>query len=119
MKSPNIRKHTIVVVGFDDNCTEDDLVDTLVDQNYFLKAFFATNKVNDHLKLLDIKPLRRDPELFQAILKVSKQLRLLLERKNDRLIVGITSCKVYDRLDRQFVKRCAHCQRYGHFQDAL
>ena len=81
MKSPNIRKHTIVVVGFDDNCTEDDLVDTLVDQNYFLKAFFATNKVNDHLKLLDIKPLRRDPELFQAILKVSKQLRLLLERK--------------------------------------
>ena len=74
------------------------------------------NQKKDHLRLLDIKPLRRDPELFQAIFKISKQLRLLLERKNDRLIIGITSCKVYDRPDRLFVKRCAHCQRYGHFQ---
>ena len=80
LKSPNNCKHTIVVVGFD-ICSEDDIVDTLVNQNYFLKTFFAMNQKKDHLRLLDIKPLRRDPELFQAIFKISKQLRRFLREK--------------------------------------
>ena len=76
------------------------------------KAFFADENTDDHMQYLDTKPLRNNSDLFQATFKVSKQLRLLLKRNSDRLIVGIISCKVYDRV---FVKRCALCQDYGQY----
>ena len=56
--------------------------------------------------------VRNDSERFQALFRISKELRQILHGHNDRLIVGVISCRVYNRL---FVKRCAICQRYGHF----
>ena len=105
-------KYTVAVVGFDDAECGAGIIHTLIDQNYALKAFFADENTDDHMQYLDTKPLRNNSDLFQATFKVSKQLRLLLKRNSDRLIVGIISCKVYDRV---FVKRCALCQDYGHY----
>ena len=105
-------KFSVAVVGFDDDSWGASIVDTLVEQNYFLKAFFATENVEDHIKYVDTKPLRNNDELFQATLKVSKKLRLQLKKRGDRVIVGIISCKLFDRV---FLKRCACCQEYGHF----
>ena len=105
-------KFTVVVVGFDDDSSGSSVVDTLIEQNYFLKAFFATENVEDHIKYVDTKPLRNNIDLFQATLKVSKKLRIQLKKCGDRLIVGIISCKLFDRV---FLKRCACCQEYGHF----
>ena len=111
-KSPDIRKCSVGIVGFDDNCTGSDLIDALIEQNFFLKAFFSANSSDAHIKYYGTKPLKKDAERFQADFRISRQLRQLLQRHNDRVIVGILSCKVYDRT---FVKRCALCQKYGHF----
>ena len=98
-------KYTIAVVGFDDDNLGNNIVNTLVDQSYFLNAFFANERIDDHIKYIDA-------EVFQATFKVSKDIRKILKNHGDRVIVGITSCKVYDRV---FPKRCATCQNYGHF----
>ena len=112
IKSTNNCKYTIAVVGFADGECSDGIIQTLIDQNYALKCFFADENIEDHMQYLDTKPLRNNSELFQATFRISKQLRLLMKRNQDRLIVGIISCKVYDRV---FVKRCALCQDYGHY----
>ena len=112
IKSPDKHRETIAVVGFDDSYEEVQLVAALVDQNFFLKAFASAYKLSEHLKYVDTKPLRNDCERFQAVFRVSKELRQILHAHNDRLIVGVISCRVYNRV---FVKRCAICQRYGHF----
>ena len=105
-------KYTIAVVGFDNNYCGNDIVSTLIDQSFFLKAFFSIEKVDEHIKYVDTQPLRNNADLFQSTFKVSKDIRQLLKKHGDRLIVGIVSCKVYDIV---FVKRCAICQNYGDF----
>ena len=112
LKSPDIRKCSVGVVGFDDNWSSSDLIDALIEQNFFMKAFFSVNSIDDHMKYFGTKPLKKDSERFQAEFRISRQLRQLIFKHNDRLIVGILSCKVYDRT---FVKRCALCQKFGHF----
>ena len=94
-----------------DNCKYT-IVKILTEQNYFLRAYFADENLNDHIKFIDTKPLRNNSELFQATFKISKQLRQHLTKHGDRLIIGIISCKVYDRV---YVKRCANCQHFGHY----
>ena len=112
VKSPNKRKDTIAIVGFDDNYEEGELKSCLVDQNFFLKAFAAVHDLSVHMTYVDTKPLRNDSERFQATYRISKDLRNVIKRHNDRLIIGVISCRVYDRV---FVKRCAICQEFGHF----
>ena len=112
VKSPDKRRDTIAVVGLDDNYDDMELMNCLVDQNFFLKAFAALHNLSDHIKYVDTKPLRNDSERFQATFRISKELRQVLKQHNDRLIVGVISCRVYNRM---FVKRCAICQRFGHF----
>ena len=111
-KSSDNCKLTVAVVGFDDDSAKEGIIETLIDHNYYLKAFFSTENVTDHIKYIDTKPLRKDAYSFQATFKVSKQLRILLKNHGDRLIVGIISCKLWDRV---FAKRCAICQEHGHY----
>ena len=112
VKSPDKCRQTIAVVGLDDNYEGEELLQSLVEQNYYLNAFASTSEISQHLRFVDTKPLRNDSERFQAVFRISKELRQILHRHNDRLIVGVISCRVYNRL---FVKRCSICQRYGHF----
>ena len=112
VKSPDKRRETIALVGFDDDYGEEELVAALVDQNHFVKAFASTCNLSEHLKYVDTTPLRNDPERFQAVFRITKKLRQIIHGHNDRLIVGVISCRVYNRA---FVKRCAICQRFGHF----
>ena len=53
-----------------------------------------------------------DASDVEATFRVSRELRQVLVRHNDRLIIGVISCRVYNRV---FIKRCAICQRFGHF----
>ena len=114
IKNSDIRKCSVRVAGLHDNYSGSDLISAMIDQNFFLKAFFETNEIESHIKHYGTKPFRKDPNRYQATFRISKQLRHLLNKHNDRLIVGIISCKIYDRA---FVKRCFKCQRFGHFSD--
>ena len=64
------------------------------------------------MKIHSIKPTRNNGEKFQEFASVSQVLRVGFRRGNDKLTIGVTSCKVYDRTQ---TKRCNNCQKFGHF----
>lgn len=113
VKTPNEFKPTVAIVGFDDEgLSKEELTHSVIAQNHFLQAFFSTVEILDHITFLNIKPLKNNSEMFQATYKVSKELRSLLKKHGDRVIVGVTSCKIFDRF---YLKRCALCQKFGHY----
>ena len=114
VKAPPNLQPVIAVVGFDKECSDNELIDALVNQNHYISDFFSLNKCsfNDHINHLVTKPLKNDPESAQAIFRVSSSLRKLLTNFNDKVTIGSTCCKVYDRRN---VKRCNNCFKFGHF----
>ena len=63
--------------------------------------------------VLTCKPQQRDSEKQQATVRVSNNIRKIIELQGNRLYVGASSCKVYDHF---YVKRCNHCQKYNHYR---
>ena len=80
-------------------------------QNEFLKKFTVNNDIAEHMKIHVIKPLWNKQTVFQAVASVSSILRDGLRSNNDKVVIGLTSCKVYDKKQ---VKRCYNCQDFGH-----
>ena len=70
------------------------------------------NDLDEHLKVHRVKPTRNNEEKFQAFASVSQMLREGFRKARDKLIIGVTSCKIYDRTQ---TKRCNNCQKFGHF----
>ena len=103
----NLNK-SIVVAGFNKNYTDDNIVDTLVDHNGFISSFIAlkSSTADNHIVAITVKPLKKDPDLCQVILKVSSGLRELIAKHGDKLRVGMKRCPVYER---HFEKRCFGC----------
>ena len=119
LKSVGNMKKTIVVAGFNENYREGNIVDTLVRHNAFISDFMALktingekSKVDNHISLVNVKPLKNNATLFQVVLRVTSDIRKLILRNGDKLRVGMIRCPVYDRF---FAKRCFGCQQYGHF----
>ena len=105
---------TIAVVGFSPSYDSSNILNVILKQNGFVRDFISLkgNGIHDnHIKLLNVKPLKNNPNLSQAVFKVSASLRNALKTRNDKLLVGIRSVMVYERF---YVKRCFGCQKYGH-----
>ena len=110
----NFLNHSVAVVGFNPTYNSSNILDVILKQNDFVRDFIklkGNGKNENHIKLLHVKPLKNNPNLSQAVFKVSASLRSLLKTKHDKLLVGIRSVVVYERF---FVKRCFGCQKYGH-----
>ena len=50
--------------------------------------------------------------MYQVFASVSETLRKGLKNYHDKIVIGLTNCKIYDRYH---VKRCNNCQGYGHY----
>ena len=113
-KAPPPLRPVVTVVGFDNECTSDDLLDALVDQNHFVEDFLTLNncKLADHVSCISTKPLKNNRELSQALFRISPTFRQLLKKFYDKVIIGSMRCKIYDRHN---VKRCNNCYDFGHF----
>ena len=112
MSSPNIKQKSITIVGLPYEYTKDEVLKCIVTQNGFINQFATLNKIEDHIKIHVIKPLRNKPNTFQVFASVSPVLREGILHHKDKLIIGIVSCKIYDR---QQLHRCNNCQHFGHF----
>ena len=75
-------------------------------------SFRQKNEINEHIKVFAVKPLRGKQDIFQAFARVSKVVRQGFKTFNDKVAVGLSTCKVYDQYH---VKRCNNCQEFGHF----
>ena len=110
MSTPKVKKCSITIVGLTREYSEQE-VKHLFLQNSLIKKFSESNDINDHLEVHSIKPLQNNQNRFQVFATVSQVLREGINKANDKLVMGISSCKVYDR--RQ-IRRCFNCQKFGH-----
>jgi hypothetical protein len=111
-KTPSAKTQTISIVGLHKESNPEEVVDMLVKQNEFVRRFTAVNNINDHFKVLAIRPTKNNQNVFQVFAAVSGILRDGIKQFRDKVTLGLTSCKVYDRYN---VKRCNRCQHYGHY----
>ena len=111
MNSPKVKRNPITIVGLGREYTSDE-TNKLILQNELIRKFAVANNMGDHFKIHSIKPLKNNPEKFQVFATVTQILREGITKLNDKLIMGVNSCKVYDRKN---TKRCNNCQMFGHF----
>ena len=105
----------ITVVGLQREYTKEDVISMVKKQNPGINSLFeaiTTSPQDQTMSVLAIKPLKNNPEIFKAIIRVSNVIRSVISKQGDRLFIGFqSSCKVYDHF---FVLRCFKCQEYNH-----
>ena len=112
MKTPKENRPVVSIVGLSKSYEKEEVVDLLQKQNFFLSQFSEQNEINEHIKVFSVKPLRGKQDVFQAFARVSKVVRQGFKTFNDKVLVGISNCKIYDQYH---VKRCNNCQEFWHF----
>jgi len=112
------RVPTITVVGLNRNYSNDELSRMIKNQNDGIAALFAGGDTNPEDLFMDIRkisPLKNNPHIYKAYIRVSNAIRAVIGKQGMRLFIGAqTTCKVYDHV---FVLRCYQCQDYGHHSD--
>ena len=109
-KSPHITIVDIIQTGSEE-LTKENILVQICSQNPKLAALIESG---NEFKVLFIKK-NSQTKKFSAAVRVSCDIRRAIKSDRDRIYVGISSCRVYDRF---YVKRCNNCQQFGHFKDS-
>ena len=112
INSPNSKQISITLVGLPKSYEHEEIMRMLSMQNEFIKMFNIQNDITQHMKIHVVKPCRNNPSVYQVFASVSSVFRDGLKNNKDKVIIGVTMCRVYER---QSAKRCNNCQLYGHF----
>ena len=112
MTTPKAKENSITIVGMSREYSAEEVKNLIKQQNVLIKRFAEANNLDEHLKVHSVKPTRNNGEKFQVFASVSQTLREGFKKGRDKLIIGVTSCKIYDRTQ---TKRCNICQKFGHF----
>ena len=108
--TPAARQPTIRVTGMDEKYNADTVFNNARDLN----SEKGIKIDADNFKVLRIHPHAKNPNLFQAIVRVSNDIRTAIQNAGDKLHIGLSVCKIFDHFH---IKRCNRCQGYNHFQD--
>ena len=114
MSAPAEKRPSITIFGLKKEYEKEEIVQMLVLQNGFIKGFADTNNINEHIEIFAVRPLKNNPDCFQAFVNVSKTLREGFYLYKNKVTIGPVSCKIYDRFH---VKRCNNCQTFGHYMN--
>ena len=106
------KRSSITIVGFPKDYTKEEVVQLLVLQNGFVKGFASQNNIDDHIEIHSVRPLKNKENCYQAFASVSPTLREGFRHFKNKVTIGFSSCRVYDRYH---VKRCNICQHFGHY----
>ena len=102
----------ISITGIQDEVTKSNLVSLVCKQNP--KISMLVNNGED-FNVLFVKSSKGNNSEYVAVARVSPKIRDAIRTERNRIFLGITSCRIYDRFH---VKRCNNCQEYGHFKDS-
>ena len=58
MSAPKTKQQSITIVGLPKNYSKDEAMRCIITQNEFIKKFSVLNKIDDHINIHAIKPLR-------------------------------------------------------------
>ena len=106
------KRSSITIVGFPREYKKEEIVQLLVLQNGFIKGFANQNKIEEHIEIFSVRPLKNKENCYQAFASVSPTLREGFKHFKNKVTIGFTNCKVYDRYH---VRRCNICQHFGHY----
>ena len=112
ISTPKPKLPTVSIPFIVGDYTKDDLVTALQNQNEGNGMLFN----HDNAEVIFISPMKHqdsDESLYQAVIRVSEDLRQQIKANGDRVFIGSTSCPVYDRF---YIKRCNRCQGFHHYQ---
>ena len=113
MNTPKAKEHSIAIVGMSREYSIEEIKKLIIQQNTLIKRFTEANNLDEHLKIHSVKPTRNNGNKYQLFASVSQIFREGLKKAKDKLIIGVTSCKIYERTQ---TKRCNNCQKFGHFK---
>ena len=108
INTPKPRLPTISVPFIHGKYGNEELLDVLRAQNE--DRGILLNR--DNAQVMFTTPMRDRDGLYQAVIRVSNEVRDKIKSNGDRLYIGVNSCPVFDRF---FIKRCNNCQEYNHF----
>jgi hypothetical protein len=110
--TPKTRLPTVTIVDIASNYSKDDLLSRVRSQN--ASKFTGVDLDENSFKILFTKPQVKNTSLYKATVRVSEDVRRAIhQRCNNKLNIGLTSCRVYDDF---FVRRCNRCQGFNHWQ---
>ena len=69
----------------------------------------------DEFKILFTKTVPNSNK-YTAVARVSCKIRDSIKVHRNRVYIGISSCRIFDRF---FVKPCNSCQEFGHYKDSF
>ena len=93
--------------------TLDEFNHTIIAVNPGLRSLVEAGETFHVLSMREQKRSVQSKRLFQASVRVSPVVRKFIEKQDDYLSIGLYRCKVYDHF---YIKRCNHCQQYGHYK---
>ena len=109
------RSPSITVVGLKREYDKEELSSMIKKQNPGINTLFESSETSPEdtvINVVTVKPLKNNPEVYKAIVRVSNVIRSVISKQGDRLFIGFqSSCKVYDSF---YVLRCYKCQEYNH-----
>ena len=112
---PTVRSHIVSIVGLDIEYAVDEFSDLFASQNSGIKCLSESVNFKEHFKVRAIKPLKNNTTQFQAFCSVSSTLREVIQKSNNKVMIGLCVCKVYDQSN---IRRCYNCQHFGHFSSS-
>ena len=109
INTPKPKLPTISVPFIVGQYEKEELLDVLKTQNEEKGIVFS----KDTAQVLFTTEMKDREGMYQAVIRVSDNLRKKIADNDNRLCIGINSCPVFDRF---FIKRCNRCQEFHHFQ---
>ena len=100
----------ISIVGIKDEITKSNFAQQLCKQNPEIDTLISAG---EEFNVLFVKSTKGDT--YTAVVRVSSIVRTAIRTMRDRIYFGLSSCRVFDRF---YVKRCNHCQEFGHYKDS-
>ena len=105
--TPPPRLPTITITGIENEYSREELFQVIKNQN---KENLTITEEN--FRVIFVKSMVNRDHLYQAVVRVSEEVRYALESMGNRVCIGLSSCRIYDRW---FVRRCNRCQGFNHF----
>ncbi len=108
------RTPTITVTGLDKKYDPSEIVRMIKLQNKTIGDFLVSSTCEEDKKIdvVAVNPLKSNPSVYKAIVRVSNAIRELIQKQENRLFIGYKRvCNVWDSF---YITRCFNCQQYGH-----
>jgi len=97
---------SIVIVGLTKKFEKQEVFDIVKGVNPFGEIMDDSS-----FKVLAVNPTRNNPDIFQAIVAISDDIRTIIKNHDDKVHFWHGVLKIYDNF---YIKRCSRCQAYGH-----